>query len=113
VVTNRELDWDRLLDEKISAVGGIRHMAIRKILKMMNQFLFLNHWSELMDKGEMEKETLADYDPEKLSAIERVISLIETADRFEKAYFREDPLKASEFYRKFLSHGVPRHRQGL
>jgi len=80
VVTNRELDWDRLLDEKISAVGGIRYMAIRKILKMMNQFLFLNHWSELMDKGEMEKETLADYDPEKLSAIERVISLIETAD---------------------------------
>jgi hypothetical protein len=110
-VTNRELDWDRLFDEKISAVGGIRHMAIRKILKMMNQFLFLTHWSELTDKGEMEKETLADYDPEKLSAIERVISLIETADRFEKAYFREDPLKASEFYRKFLHmefHGTGR-----
>ena len=111
VVTNREVDWDRLLDEKITAVGGIRPMAIRKMLKMMNQFLFLNHWSELTDKGEMEKETLADYDPEKLSGIERVITLIETVDRFEKAYFREDPLKASEFYRKLLQmefHGTGR-----
>jgi hypothetical protein len=111
VVTNRELDWDRLLDEKIIAIGGIRHMAIRKMLKMMNQFPFLNHWPELTDKGEMEKETLAEYDPEKLSGIERVITLIETADRFERAYFREDPLKASEFYRKFLHvefHGTGR-----
>ncbi len=111
VVTNRDLDWDRLLDERISAMGGIRHMAIRKMLKMMNQFRFLNHWSELMDKGEMEKEALADYDPEKLSEIERVITLIETVDRFERAYFREDPLKASEFYRKLLQvefHGTGR-----
>jgi hypothetical protein len=111
VVTNRELDWDRLLDQKIIAVGGIRHMAIRKMLKMMNQFPFLNHWSELTDKGEMEKETLADYDPEKLAGIERVITLIETVDRFERAYFREDPLKASEFYRKLLQvefHGTGR-----
>ena len=111
VVTNRELDWDSLLDEKISAIGGIRHMAIRKMLKMMNQFPFLNHWSELTDKGEMEKETLADYDPEKLSAIEKVITLIETVDRFERGYFREDPLKASEFYRKLLHvefHGTGR-----
>ena len=116
VVTNRELDWDRLLDEKISAIGGIRHMAIRKMLKMMNQFPFLNHWSELTDKGEMEKETLADYDPEKLSRIERVITLIETVDRFERAYFREDPLKASEFYRKLLHvefHGTGRVFEGI
>jgi len=111
LVTNRELDWDRLLDEKITAVGGIRPMAMRKMLKMMNQFTFLNHWPELKDKGEMEKETLADYDPEKLAGIERVIILIETVDRFERAYFREDPLKASEFYRKLLQlefHGTGR-----
>jgi hypothetical protein len=111
VVTNRELDWDRLLDEKIIAVGGIRPMAIRKMLKMMNQFRFLNQWPELKDKGEMEKETLADYDPEKLGGIENVITLIETVDRFERAYFREDPLKASEFYRKLLQmefHGTGR-----
>ena len=111
VVTNRELDWDRLLDEKIIAVGGIRPMAIRKMLKMMNQFTFLNQWPELKDKGEMEKETLADYDQEKLAGIESVITLIETVDRFERAYFREDPLKASEFYRKLLQvefHGTGR-----
>lgn len=111
VVTNRDLDWDRLLDERISAVGGIRHMAIRKMLKMMNQFRFLNQWSELTDKGDMEKEALADYDSEKLSHIERVITLIETTDRFERAYFREDPLKASAFYRRLLQvefHGTGR-----
>ncbi|MGE5839785.1 MAG: hypothetical protein ACM34H_07600, partial [Deltaproteobacteria bacterium] len=111
VVTNRELDWDRLLDEKIIAVGGIRPMAIRKMLKMMNQFKLLNQWPELKDKGDMEKETLADYDPEKLAGIEKVIGLIETVDRFERAYFREDPLKASEFYRKLLQvefHGTGR-----
>ncbi len=116
VVTNRELDWDRLLDEKISAVGGIRHMAIRKMLKMMNQFPFLSHWSELTDKGEMEKEALADYDQEKLSRMESVITLIETVDRFERAYFREDPLKASEFYRKLLHvefHGTGRVFEGI
>jgi len=116
VVTNRELDWERLLDDKISAIGGIRHMAIRKMLKMMNQFPFLNHWSELTDKGDMEKETLSDYDPEKLSRIERVIALIETVDRFERAYFREDPLKASEFYRKLLHvefHGTGRVFEGI
>jgi hypothetical protein len=111
VVTNREVGWDLLLDDKIIAVGGIRPMAIRKMLKMMSQFPFLNHWSELTEKGEMEKETLADYDPEKLSGIEKVITLIETVDRFERAYFREDPLKASEFYRKLLQmefHGTGR-----
>ena len=111
VVTNRDLDWDRLLDERITAMGGIRHMAIRKMLKMMNQFRFLDQWSELADKGDMEKEALADYDPEKLSQIERVVTLIETVDRFERAYFREDPLKASAFYRRLLQaefHGTGR-----
>jgi len=31
VVTNRDMDWDRLMDEEISAMGGIHHMIVRKI----------------------------------------------------------------------------------
>ena len=62
VVTSREMEWDRLLDEKISSIGGIHNRIIRKILKMMNHFQFLDNWSELRHKGEMEKESLADHD---------------------------------------------------
>ena len=103
VVTNREIDWDRLLDEKISFMGGIHNKIIRKILKMMNHFQFLSNWSELRHKGHMEKESLADYNDEKLSKIENVIKLVEMVELFETMYLREDPLELSVFYRKFLN----------
>jgi hypothetical protein len=111
VVTNRDLDWDRLMDEKISAMGGIRHMAVRKILKMMNQFQFLGSWQDLKIKGQMEKEVLADYDEDKLRKVERVIHLIRTMDLYDERYFKGDLLKASTFYRKLLNtefHGTGR-----
>ena len=69
VVTNREMDWDRLLDEKISSMGGIHNKIIQKILKMMNHFQNLSNWPELRRKGKMEKESLADYNDEKLSRL--------------------------------------------
>ena len=103
VVTHREMDWDRLLDEKISAMGGIHNKVIRKILKMMNHFQFLNNWPELNRKGGMEKESLADYDDKKLLKIENVIKLVEIVELFEKMYLKEDPLELSVFYRKFLN----------
>lgn len=103
VVTNRDLDWERLLEERTGAIGGIRSQAIRKVLKMMNHFRFLSNWGELSAKGEMEKESLADYDDAKLGEIEKVIRLVEVIDRFEKTYFKGDPLKASVFYRRFLN----------
>jgi hypothetical protein len=111
VVTNRDMDWDRLMDEKISAMGGIRHMAVRKILKMMNQFQFLSGWQELKSKGQMEKEVLADYDEDKLKKVERVIKLIKVMDQYDEMYFKGDLLKASSFYRKLLNtefHGTGR-----
>ncbi len=86
VVTNRDMDWDRLLDEKISSMGGIHHKIIRKILKMMNHSQFLTNWSELRRKGKMEKESLADYNEEKLSKIEDVIKLVEMVELFERMY---------------------------
>lgn len=111
VVTNREMDWDRLLDEKVSSIGGIHNRIIRNILKMMNHFQFLDHWSELKQKGEMEKESLADCDEQKLARIENIIKLVEVMESFENMFLKDDPLQLSIFYRKFLNvefHGTGR-----
>jgi len=111
VVTNREIDWDQLLDEKIAAAGGMRNKAVQKILRMMNYFEFLANWFELEHKGQMEKEVLADYNDEKLWKIENVIRLVRTISDFEEKYLMDDPLQASIFYRKFLNmefHGTGR-----
>lgn len=106
VVTNRDLDWDRLLDEKISQMGGIHNMIIRKVLKLMDlldHFEFLDSWAELRAKGEMEKESLADYDTEKLAKIENILRLIRTIEEFEERFLKDDPLELPIFYRKFLN----------
>ncbi len=106
VVTARDMDWDRLLDEKISQMGGIHNMIVRKVLKLMDlvdHFQFLDSWEELGHKGDMEKESLADYDPLKLQKIENIIRLIDTIKECEEKFLREDPLEAAIFYRKFLN----------
>lgn len=102
IVTNKELDWDSLMDEKISVMGGIRNKLIHRILMMTDHFEFLQNWSELPDKGRMEKETLADYDGGKLSRIEDVIKLVDTIQYFERTYLHSDPLRLPAFCRKFL-----------
>ena len=102
VVTNRDLDWDSLLDEKITAIGGIHNKIVRKLLMMMNHFEFLGNWSELSQKGQMEKECLADYDDQKLYRIENVINLVKAVEQFEEMYLKFDPLQLPVFYRKFL-----------
>ena len=102
IATNKELEWDQLLDEKIISMGGVRNKVIRKILMMMNHFEFLDNWTELRQKGQMEKESLADYDDRKLSRIENVINLVNTIERFEEMYLQSDPLKLPEFYRRLL-----------
>ncbi|MCP4682102.1 MAG: hypothetical protein GY864_07200 [Desulfobacterales bacterium] len=103
VVTSRDLDWDELLDEKINFMGGIHNKIIRKLLKMLNHFEFIDNWPELGQKGKMEKESLADYDDEKVSRIENVIRLVNTIERFEELYLKSDPLQLPAFYRKFLN----------
>jgi hypothetical protein len=103
VVTTRDMDWDRLLDERISSMGGIHNKIIGKILKMMNLFQFLGNWSELSGKGSMEKESLADYDEERLAKIDNVIELKRIIEQFENMYLKDDPLQLSIFYRKFLN----------
>jgi len=102
VVVNRELDWDQILDEKIIAMGGIHNKVVQKTLMMMNYFEFLDNWAELNQKGQMEKESLADYDEQRLARIENVIKLVNTIDQFEEMYLKFDPLQLPAFYRKFL-----------
>ena len=103
VVTNREMDWDRLMDEKISSIGGIHNQLIQKLLMMMNHFEFFDNWAELRDKGEMEKESLADYDAGKLDRIENIIGLVKIVELFENKFLRDDPLQLPMVYRKFLN----------
>lgn len=103
ITTNRETDWDTHLDEKISAMGGIHNKLMHKLLMMMKLFEFINNWSELGEKGLMEKESLADYDNDKLVRIENIISLINYVDHFEKKFLSGDPLQLPIIYRKFLN----------
>lgn len=103
IVTNRELDWDRVLDEKIVAMGGIHNKIVRKILMMKDQFEFLDNWAEIPDKGGKEKESLSDYDNEKLAKIEDIIRLVQVIEDFENRFLKDDPLELPIFYRKFLN----------
>jgi|GEM_PF-308237 len=103
VVTSRDLDWERLLDEKITSMGGIHYKIIRKLLKMTNHYDFLNNWAELRQKGQMEKESLTDYDVKKLARVENVIRLVESVEQFEDMFLRSDPVQLPAFYRKFLN----------
>ena len=102
VIINEELDWDDLLEEKISSMGGVYNKIIQKVLMMMNYAEFLAGWPELRKKGRMQKEALADYDEEKLARIENVIRLQKTVNQFEEMYFAFDPLQHPVFYRRFL-----------
>ena len=111
IVTNRELDWDILLDEKITSVGGIHNKIVWKLLMMTHHFEFIENWAELRDKGRMEKESLADYEDQRLSRIENVIKLVNIIDLFEERHLKSDPLQLPVFYRKFLDiefHGTGR-----
>jgi len=103
VVTDPDLDWDELLDEKISSEGGIHNKIIRKLLMMINHVEFLDNWTELRQKGQMEKESLADYDDQQLLRVENVIRLVNTVEEFEKMYLQSNPLQLPIFYRKFVN----------
>ena len=102
VITNPDLDWDELLDEKLSSTGGIHNNIIRKLLMMINHLEFLDNWFDLRQKGQMEKESLADYDDHQLLRVENVIRLVNTVDEFKERFLQSNPLQLSIFYRKFV-----------
>jgi hypothetical protein len=103
VVMDRNMDWDILLEEKISAMGGIHNKLIHRLLKMNNHLEFLNTWHELIDKGDMEKESLADYDDKKLAKINDVIGLVSNIEQIENKFLKDNPLQLPIIYRKFLN----------
>ncbi len=103
IVTNSNTNWDRLMDEKISAMGGIHGKLIHRVLMMMNHFEFIENWAELENKGDREKECLADYDKSKLARIENVIRLLKIVELFEEKFLENDPLQLLVIYRKFLN----------
>ncbi len=103
ITRNREIDWDRLLDEKISSMGGIHNKLIKKLLMMMKHFQFIDHWQELSLKGEMEKESLADFDDEKLARIENIIALVKNVEQFEEKFLSDNPLQRPVIFRRFLN----------
>jgi hypothetical protein len=103
VVTIPNMDWDAFLDEKIAALGGIHNKLVRKLLMMMNRFEFLDTWTELIVKGEMERDVLADYDKKKTHEIDGIIDLVKILDRFRNKFLKDDPLLSPVLYRKFLN----------
>jgi hypothetical protein len=103
IVTNQDMDWDTLLDEKISAAGGIHNKLVRKLLMMMNRFEFLDNWAELIVKGEMERDVLANYDKKKTWEIDGILDLVRVLDRFKNRFLKDDPLLSPVIYRKFLN----------
>jgi hypothetical protein len=103
IVTTRDTNWDRLMDEKISAMGGIHSKLIHKLLMMMSHFEFNETWAELETKGEKEKECLAEYNKSKLARIENVIRLVKNVELFESKFLGNDPLQLLIIYRKILN----------
>jgi len=103
VLTSPDMDWDTLMDEKISATGGIHNKLIRKLLMMMNRFEFLDNWTELTVKGEMELDVVANYDRKKRWEIDGIIDLVKIVDRFRNKFLKDDPLQSPVIYRKFLN----------
>jgi hypothetical protein len=103
VLTVNDMDWDTLLDEKISAIGGIHNKLVRKLLMMMNRFEFLDNWAELTSKGEMERDVIANYDKKKIWEIDGIIDLVRILDRIRNKFLKDDPLQSPVIYRKFLN----------
>jgi hypothetical protein len=103
IVTNPDVDWDTLLDEKISATGGIHNKLVRRLLMMMNRFEFLDSWAELTVKGEMERDVLSNYDKKKTWEIDGILDLVRVLDRFKNKFLKDDPLQSPITYRKFLN----------
>ena len=102
VATDRDLDWDKLHDLRISAMGGVQNKAVRQMMKFFNLFEFLDSWQEYLPKGSFEKEVVCDYEPEQLLHLDEALDLARTAERFKRQFLESYIFGRSYFFRRFL-----------
>lgn len=102
VATDPCLDWERLHDLRISALGGVQNKALREMMKLFNLFEFLDDWQGLLRSGRLQREVVCDYDPAKLARMEETLALVEIAGQFMEGYKGDHLFGRSYFFRQFL-----------
>ena len=102
VATDRSLDWDRLHDLRISALGGVQNQAVREMMKIFNLFDFLDDWQDCLRKGTFQKEVICDYEPDQLFKMEETFQLARIAEQFKQEFMGDGILGQSYFFRQFL-----------
>ncbi|MHC1742307.1 MAG: hypothetical protein AB9873_04630 [Syntrophobacteraceae bacterium] len=116
VATEPRLDWDRLHDLRISALGGVQNKAIREMMKLFNLFEFLDTWQEFLHKGDCEKDVACDHQEERLQQLEEVLQLARTAEQFKMLFMGDYLFGESHLFRRFLEtefHGTGHLLPGL
>lgn len=116
VATEPRLDWDRLHDLRISALGGVQNKAIREMMKLFNLFEFLDTWQEFLHKGDCEKDVACDHQEERLQQLEEVLQLAQTAEEFKTLFMGDYLFGESHLFRRFLEtefHGTGHLLPGL
>ena len=111
VVSDPELDWEHVMDARISSLGGVRALAVRKMLKLFDLFDFLDNWRELEGAGAHEKEALADFDPRKFASAQQAIGLTRQVNRFVDRFYTDESAARPYFFRVLLNcemHGTGR-----
>lgn len=111
VVTDPLLDWNDILDEQITQVGGAQAKAMRKMLKLFNYFDHIDDWQRLAAAGPRVKEAMADFDQAKLGRIQEVVALDKQLKRFVGAFYAEGSTARPYFFRALLNcelHGTGR-----
>lgn len=111
VVTDPELNWNRIIDLQVGRLGGVQAKAARKMLKLFDLFSYLDSWPELVAAGPRARQAMADYDPERLARIVQVVELIRQGRRFMDLFHQSGSSSRPFFFRALLNcelHGTGR-----
>ncbi|NLI82166.1 MAG: hypothetical protein GX443_10850 [Deltaproteobacteria bacterium] len=102
VATDPAMDWEKLHDIRVSAMGGIQNKCLREMMKFFNLFGFLDNWQEVIKKGPFEREVVCDYQVDRLLELEESLELTKIADRFKRQFMGDYVFGKSYFFRQFL-----------
>lgn len=102
IATDPAMDWEKLHDLRISAMGGVQNKTLREMMKFFNLFAFLDDWQEVIKKGPFEKEVVCDYQSDKLRELDESQELTKIADRFKRQFMGDYIFGKSYFFRQFL-----------